>query len=50
MYEYPTIDIDVDGETDLGLLGVIISRFTYVLGCESIDGLLLILSIRCRLL
>ena len=31
MYEYPTVDIDVHGETDLGLLGVIISRFIYLL-------------------
>ena len=39
MYEYPTVDIDVYDKSDLGLLGVIISVFTYLLGCESIDGL-----------
>ena len=50
MYEYPTVDIDVYDETDLGLLGVIISGFIYLLGCESIDGSLLMLSIRCKLL
>ena len=48
MYEYPTIDIDVYDEIDLGLLGVIISRFAYLLSCESIYGSLLMLSMRCR--
>jgi len=50
MYEYLTIDIDVYDETDLGLLWVIIAEFTYLLGCESNDGSLLMLSIKCRLL
>ena len=50
MYEYPTVDIDVYDKTDLGLLEVIISGFIYLLGCESIDGLLLMLGIRGRLL
>jgi len=50
MYEYPTVDIEVYNKIDLGLLGVIISGFIYVLGCESIDGSLLMLSIRYRLL
>ena len=50
MYEYPTVDIDVYDETDLGLLGVIISKFIYLLGCESIDGSLLTLSIEYRLI
>ena len=38
MYKYPTVDIDVYGETNLGLLGVIISEFIYLLVCKSIDG------------
>ena len=38
MYEYSTVDIDVYGETDLKLLGVIIFGFIYLLVCESIDG------------
>jgi len=50
MYEYPTIDIDVYDQTDIGMLGVIIFGFIYLLGCESIDGSLFMLSIRCRLL
>ena len=50
MYEYPTFDIEVYDKTDLELLGVIIFRFIYVLGCEHIDSSLLMLSIRCRLL
>ena len=49
MYEYPTVQIDVYDETDHGLLGVIISEFIYLLGCESIDGSLLMLSIICKL-
>jgi len=49
MYEYPTVDINVYDETNLGLLGIIISKFIYLLGCESIDGSLLMLSIRCKL-
>ena len=49
MYEYPTVQIDVYDETDLGLLGVIISKFIYLLGYESTDDSLLMLSIRCRL-
>ena len=50
MYEYPTVDIDVYDETGFGLLGVIISGFIYLLGCDSIDGSPLMLSIICRLL
>ena len=49
MYEYLTVDIDVYNQTDLGLLRVTISEFIYLLGCESIDGSLLMLSTRCRL-
>ena len=50
MYKYPTVDIDVYDKTDLGLLGVIISEFIYLSRGASIDGSLLMLSIRCRLL
>jgi len=50
MYEYPTVDMEMYDKIDLGLLGIIISEFIYVLGCKNIDGSLLMLSIRCRLL
>ena len=42
MYEYPTFDIDVYDETDLGLLGVIISGFIYMLSCESVVRVLMV--------
>jgi len=50
MYKYPTVGTNVYGEIDLVLLGVIISEFIYLLGCESIDGSLLSLSTGSRLL
>jgi len=50
MYEYPILDIDVYDEADIGQLGLIISGSTYLLGCQSIDCSLLMLSIRYRLL
>jgi len=45
MCEYATLDFDVYDETNFELLWAIIFGFTYLLGCQSIDDSLLMLSI-----